>query len=889
MIRRRDDRFAGILRSRLRLAAACLAAFAAAGQARGEGPEVRLSARVELGEDLGQELGTLFEARGADGKVAIGAGFLAAENTMHRADRRQLQVYIKTTDGTRFETSSLPRPSEDAGVYAFGFDGRLYADRRTGHTDDAHYAWDPRKGAWEVDRSADKGAVRIGEGVMKEAPGGIAYDDQVILAPPDGIGTLVEPYYGAGTLVVRRRGEGKDGTPINELAAFAWKPGQPPLDWAAGKVQALGSPKEFIYVYGQVRGRIFTTTNMGGTFAFDGGAWKMLRETTPKTSFQIYAALNFRDTLLLGQYPTGELFEFDGEELRRRPDWPPAMPGVRREAREAQTLALYGGDLYVGVWPWGEVWCLDPDAGEWAFLGRMFTHPTPSDAVVHPYEAETKALDPVLNRWGQRVTGLVPLGDSLYISTSAKSSAPYEEKFTFLAGDKWKEYGAVHRYRRPGCLSVPFRWKPGPTTFEVSWTAGELKVSQDGELLGTVPAPKPPQAPAKVAWGEGIFGPFGGRIAENKVDSIASAAPAMREAPILAAYVDIAKVVDAKAPEAEQRRAISAMVGRLADAGFNAAYPYANTSSWSANYPSRIVTRRSGPDWDALGAFMEEAKRRGVSAWPAICVLSSGHFEPRGILEDHPEWAIRQPDGKPLGFLSPAHPGARAWIESALVEIVERYQPDGLLLDYLRYFNRPWQLDEAAAAQLDRDVAALGDVDEATRARFRQARGEEHITAFLGSLRAKLDAAKPGIKLGIYTWGPHVSRDHRVAQPWPAWVERGLIDHVNVSGYYYREQNGGAFFDTYRKRLSEAIALAGSPRRVPVTVAVGIETSHGSIRSAAEIDAYLRAAEAAGVDGAAMFTWATLEPHLGGLRDLGSIPRFAEAVSGEHPPAAAKP
>ena len=155
-------------------------------------------------------------------------------------------------------------------------------------------------------------------------------------------------------------------------------------------------------------------------------------------SVQLYAILTYRDRLLMGQYPTGELFSYYGKELKHLPGWPPVMNGVRKNAREAQTLTLYGGELYAGVWPWGEVWNLGDRHGEWRFLGRMFTHPAPTDKTTHPYEVQTTKLGAVLNRWGQRVTSLVPFGDSLYLSTSSKGGTPYEPKFTLLAGGKWK-------------------------------------------------------------------------------------------------------------------------------------------------------------------------------------------------------------------------------------------------------------------------------------------------------------------------------------------------------------------------------------------------------------------------------------------------------------------
>ena len=126
------------------------------------------------------------------------------------------------------------------------------------------------------------------------------------------------------------------------------------------------------------------------------------------------------------------------------------LQGVSGSAREAQTTVIYGGDVFVGVWPWGELWRYSPDSKSWAFTRRMFDHPQLSDRVTHPYDADNRG-NAVSNLWGQRVTSLVTIGRDLFISTSAKFPCEWNaEQFPFLAPDKWKSYGSVYRMTMPG-------------------------------------------------------------------------------------------------------------------------------------------------------------------------------------------------------------------------------------------------------------------------------------------------------------------------------------------------------------------------------------------------------------------------------------------------------
>jgi hypothetical protein len=99
----------------------------------GSDQEAALTARmtIDFGEDVGQAFGTLWEAKGLDGKPIAGAGFLNAYNTQDRSDRRMLHVYLRTSGNGQFAPQQLPRPTSDAGTYLFGFDGRLFAKGRT--------------------------------------------------------------------------------------------------------------------------------------------------------------------------------------------------------------------------------------------------------------------------------------------------------------------------------------------------------------------------------------------------------------------------------------------------------------------------------------------------------------------------------------------------------------------------------------------------------------------------------------------------------------------------------------------------------------------------------------------------------------------------------------
>lgn len=844
------------------LSSLAVAPLAAAGD-----DQLHVTLRLDLGRDHGQGFGTLWEATNAHGKPMAGAGFLSAYNTQDRSDRRMLHVYVRTDGEDKFTLERLPRPTTDAGTYLFGFDGKLFAKGRNA-LDSKLRVWRPDAQRWEVDGQTVPFGVQIAGEVMAATARRVTFGDRTVLGLAPGQGALGEWYYAVGTLIVRHY-DAEATPPVNELLAFDWQPAQrEPLALERGVKLPFIYPREFLYAFGQPADRIVVVSNMGGVHVFEGRAWKTLRVADPKTSFQVYSTLNTAERLLLGQYPTGELFEFTDAGLRRMTGAPPVMKGVSGSAREAQTLAIYGGDVYAGVWPWGEVWRQSGVDAQWRFLGRLFTHPEPTDKTTHPYEEETKRLDPVLNRWGQRVTSLVPLGDSLYLSTSAKGPNPYEEKFTFLSGDKHLEYGAVYRYRKPGCLAVPMKWKEGPTTLEFQITPRRIEVRQDGELIGAVEWDEFHLARLdnlNVRQGNGAFGPFRGKSIEVATNNIRAELPRS----LRGAYVHLHKMLDANSDVAAQETILRRELDRMKEFGLNAVLPFVTTSSGKALYDSALLPERAYAKSDPVQILARETRARGIAFCPVVPIIVCGDEQPAGILLQHPEWALRHPDGRAMGYISPAHPEARKWLASMIREVVAKYQPEGIALDYIRYANRPLRLDPAGEERFRKSLPA--DCPPAQEKELFQRFKETELTELVRLISETARAERLDLELAAYCWGAHVAKDHQIAQVWPLWVERGYLDGVNISGYCHRETYGEKFLQIFEQRLSEALAMNRRlPKPAALSFALGVNTSHGRVHSADDIRQYLAITERLKMDGVAYFTWEYLQPF---LNDLKPAPR----------------
>lgn len=514
---------------RTRIAFYVIAGIASVGffaNPQSQGAEVEIEVKVDRGYDIGQSFGSLFEVTSGDGSIVIGAGFQNLYNTRFRADRHALQFFIRPAGGERpHQTEELPRPTELCGTYLYGRDDVVRS------TFGGVKAWDAEAEVWKSEASSGgtEETMRVGDQLLTFADSEVRYGERTILRPPEA-GHYQLFFYANGHLCFYHvnRGDGgyrpftNDDDGFSKLYACPWTSDQGDVDLSQAIVLTLPIVGETTFAWGQLGEQIVTGSNVGGFYVFENGRWRTLLLPKLGVSYQLYSTMMFHDRLLMGQYPTGRIFQYDGAEITDQSGWPPVPEGVSPNAREAQTTAIYGGDVFVGVWPWGELWRYNRDSGTWTFTQRMFDHPALSAEITHPYDVESSGAD-VGNLWGQRVTSLVPSGSSLFVSTSAKSPCEWNpEKYPFLAPSKWKSYGAVYKLTIPGHLSAATKWTSGPTTFKFIIRDNEMSIVQDGERIASTKLTGPlAERLSKVvelnngSWGQGIYGRFGGTSIEG--------------------------------------------------------------------------------------------------------------------------------------------------------------------------------------------------------------------------------------------------------------------------------------------------------------------------------------------------------------------------------------
>lgn len=423
--------------------------------------------------------GTLFTIRAPDGRVVASAGFPSTWNSYCANARSELHVFTRSPTSIPYTLESLPKPDPTLKTaYAFASNDTLYI----------------------VDMGNDRQfRVQVQNGELLP---------MVPVRYPD------EPRMGCSPFVA------------NGLR-YEWAPGQIracPLEPHENCDSIAIEPTTFPYVFAEQSGRVVAITNWGDALIHGDEGWcrtdflndwyaacppagtPLLPIPASNRVLQFYSSVRYQDKTYLGRWPDGLLYEFDGHSIVLSADSP---PNAGYHGSEAQALAIYCGDLFVGRWPRGTVWIRDLETSAWRRLERLFSHPPDLQPWI-PYLGKEPDGTPRAFL-GQRVTALAPFADSLVASTANLRS--WHEQVSdpdFLTEQQIAEYGTIHRIRRTGCLTTR---SPPTSTFSLTFefTPEVIRVRHGRTLVATARNNGVvPRVEDVVTLGEGVFGTLRG-------------------------------------------------------------------------------------------------------------------------------------------------------------------------------------------------------------------------------------------------------------------------------------------------------------------------------------------------------------------------------------------
>ena len=133
--------------------------------------------------------------------------------------------------------------------------------------------------------------------------------------------------------------------------------------------------------------------------------------------------------------------------------------------------------------------------------------------------------------------------------------------------------------------------------------------------------------------------------------------------------------------------------------------------AWELTSSSPATTGKN-PGWDPLQVAIDEAHKRGLHlhAWMNVFPGWRGQKYPspeaKQLWTEHPDWFMVDKKGNKMiprdhdvdpkvgtwySFVNPAHPAVQEYIPKVFLEVVKKYDVDGIHYDYVRY---PGEIDD---------------------------------------------------------------------------------------------------------------------------------------------------------------------------------------------------
>ena len=226
-------------------------------------------------------------------------------------------------------------------------------------------------------------------------------------------------------------------------------------------------------------------------------------------------------------------------------------------------------------------------------------------------------------------------------------------------------------------------------------------------------------------------------------------------------------------PERQQAELV-ALIERARAVGLNAVVFHVRLSG-DAFYPTSLApwsqklagTQGAAPGYDPLALVVREAHARGmqVHAWfnPFRASLDGGiAAAPNHVTRAHPEWVVRY---GPQQWIDPGIPAAREAVLATIMEVVERYDVDGVHLDDFFYPYRETKTftRRVGKGRKRKTITETRELDfpdakswrryGASKWKVRDDWRRNNIDTFIEALYGRVHKRKPWVLVGISPFG----------------------------------------------------------------------------------------------------------------------------------------
>lgn len=228
------------------------------------------------------------------------------------------------------------------------------------------------------------------------------------------------------------------------------------------------------------------------------------------------------------------------------------------------------------------------------------------------------------------------------------------------------------------------------------------------------------------------------------------------------------------------------MVERAKDANFNALFIQVRKRG-DAYYVSGIEPRATNiaSDYDALADVIQKAHTAGleVHAWVSVLdIFANSKFYQASadhIIAKHPEWLMCTKDGSTsldAGklMLDPGIPAVQKYTLAVIMDIVKRYDVDGIHLDNIRYLGSNTGYNAISTESFNAENKTTGTPDEkdAKWCAWRR----DQVTSLVRDIYRAVTTAKPSVKVSASVFANRSIAYDEFFQDWDGWLNEGILD-----------------------------------------------------------------------------------------------------------------
>ncbi len=218
-------------------------------------------------------------------------------------------------------------------------------------------------------------------------------------------------------------------------------------------------------------------------------------------------------------------------------------------------------------------------------------------------------------------------------------------------------------------------------------------------------------------------------------------------------------------PPQKQKEDLKRLLDALDKAGINAVFLQVRPECdalYQSNYEpwSYWLTGKQGkapePFYDPLRFAIEEAHKRGMElhAWfnpyRAERIIGKYPLADNHVVNTHPEWILSfTENGGKLRILNPGIPAVRQYVTRVVMDVVNRYDIDGVHFDDYFY---PYPNNDIARTNKDSLTFAKykhGDASDSTIGSWRR----ENVNLLMRMIHDSIRAVKPYVKFGVSPFG----------------------------------------------------------------------------------------------------------------------------------------